>query len=92
MTITATPVPGASLISPADHTLVLIDFQSQMAFATKSIAPELLRSNAALVSHAAKSFDVPTILTTWPRKASLARCLTRSRTRSRASRCLIERR
>lgn len=64
MTITATATPGASLISPTDHTLVLIDFQSQMAFATKSIATELLRNNAALISHAAAVFDVPTILTT----------------------------
>jgi len=64
MTITATPTPGKSLISTTDHTLVLIDFQSQMAFATKSIAPELLRNNAALISRAAKSFNVPTILTT----------------------------
>ena len=62
--ITATATPGASLISPTDHTLVLIDFQSQMAFATKSISTELLRNNAALISHAAAVFDVPTILTT----------------------------
>lgn len=66
---TATPAPGKSLISPTDHTLVLIDFQSQMAFATKSIAPELLRNNAALVSRAAKSFGVPTILTTVAEKS-----------------------
>lgn len=64
MTITATPTPGQSLISPTDHALILIDFQSQMAFATKSIATEVLRNNAALISRAAKSFDVPTILTT----------------------------
>ena len=35
-----------TLLNPTDHALVLIDFQSQMAFATKSIAPELLRNNA----------------------------------------------
>jgi nicotinamidase-related amidase len=64
MTITATATPGKSLISPTDHVLVLIDFQSQMAFATKSISTELLRNNAALISRGAKSFDVPTILTT----------------------------
>jgi nicotinamidase-related amidase len=61
---TATITPGKSLISPDDHTLILIDFQSQMAFATKSISPELLRNNAALISRAAKSFNVSTILTT----------------------------
>lgn len=37
MTIKATPTPGKSLITADDHTLVMIDFQSQMAFATKSI-------------------------------------------------------
>lgn len=61
---TASPTPGKSLLSPTDHALILIDFQSQMAFATKSIDTTLLRNNAALISHAAKVFDVPTILTT----------------------------
>jgi nicotinamidase-related amidase len=69
MPITATPTPGKSLITPADHTLILIDFQSQMSFATKSIAPELLRNNAALVSHAAAAFGVSTILTTVAEKS-----------------------
>lgn len=69
MTITATPTPGKSLISPSDHTLILIDFQSQMAFATRSIPTELLRSNAALISRAAKSFNVSTILTTVAEKS-----------------------
>lgn len=69
MTITATPTPGKSLISPTDHMLILIDFQSQMSFATKSIAPELLRNNAALVSRAAKAFGVPAILTTVAQKS-----------------------
>ncbi|CDO34933.1 MULTISPECIES: hydrolase [Novosphingobium] len=69
MTITATATPGKSLISPSNHMLVLIDFQSQMSFATKSIAPELLRNNAALISRGAKSFDVPTILTTVAEKS-----------------------
>lgn len=69
MALTASATPGKSLISPSDHTLVLIDFQSQMAFATKSIAAELLRNNAALVGRAAKSFDVPTILTTVAEKS-----------------------
>ena len=64
MTIKATPTPGKSLITPNDHTLVMIDFQSQMAFATKSISAELLRNNAALVANAAAGFNVSTILTT----------------------------
>lgn len=64
MTIKATPTPGKSLINANDHTLVMIDFQSQMAFATKSISTELLRNNAALVANAAAGFNVSTILTT----------------------------
>ena len=60
----AAPVPGSKLLSPADHTLILIDFQSQMAFATKSIDPVMLRNNAALVANAARIFGVSTIPTT----------------------------
>jgi nicotinamidase-related amidase len=62
--IKAVPQPGKTLLSPADHTLILIDFQSQMAFATKSIDSIMLRNNAALVANAAKIFNVSTILTT----------------------------
>jgi nicotinamidase-related amidase len=43
---------------------VLIDFQSQMAFATKSIDAIVLRTNAALIANAAAGFKVPTVLTT----------------------------
>jgi len=64
MTITATAKPGAKLLNPTDHTLVMIDYQSQMAFATHSIDPVQLRSNAALVANAAAGFGASTILTT----------------------------
>ena len=69
MSIQATPTPAKTLLAPGNHALVLIDFQSQMAFATKSIAPELLRNNAALVANAAAGFHVPTILTTVAEKS-----------------------
>jgi nicotinamidase-related amidase len=69
MTITATTTPGKTLLSPQNHALILIDFQSQMAFATKSIDATVLRNNAALVSRAAASFNVPTILTTVAEKS-----------------------
>jgi nicotinamidase-related amidase len=62
--LTATAEPGSFLLSPADHLLILIDHQSQMAFATKSIDAIMLRNNAALVSQAARIFGVATILTT----------------------------
>jgi nicotinamidase-related amidase len=69
MTITATPTAGKSLLSPTDHALIMIDFQSQMAFATKSIDATVLRNNAALVANAAASFKIPTILTTVAEKS-----------------------
>ena len=59
----ATAVPGKLLLTPTDHTLILIDYQSQMAFAAKSIDMVQLRNNAALVSNAAASFGVSTIIT-----------------------------
>ncbi|QPF76622.1 hydrolase [Roseateles sp. DAIF2] len=67
--MTATPTPGIQLLTPTDHALVLIDFQSQMSFATKSIDAVELRNNAALISHAAAGFKVPTILTTVAEKS-----------------------
>ena len=69
MTVKATPTPGATLLSPTDHALVMIDFQSQMAFATHSIDAVSLRNNAALVAQAAAGFKVPTILTTVAEKS-----------------------
>ncbi|WP_307235049.1 hydrolase [Pararhizobium capsulatum] len=65
----ATPTPGPKLLTPKDHTLIMIDFQSQMSFATKSIDAVNLRNNAALVSHAAAGFGVSTILTTVAEKS-----------------------
>lgn len=64
MSIIAEARAAKSLLNPDDHALILIDYQSQMAFATKSIAAEVLRNNAALLSSSAAGFKVPTILTT----------------------------
>ena len=69
MPVTATPTPGSKLITPKDHTLIMIDFQSQMSFATKSIDAINLRTNAALVANAAAGFGVSTILTTVAEKS-----------------------
>jgi nicotinamidase-related amidase len=66
---TAQAKPAQSLLTPNDHALILIDHQSQMAFATKSIDTTLLRNNAGLVAHAAAGFKVPTILTTVAEKS-----------------------
>jgi len=66
---TAIAKPGKTLLNGSDHTLILIDFQSQMAFATRSIDIATLRNNAALISKAAKEFKVPTIVTTVAEKS-----------------------
>ena len=59
----ASPVPGKTLLSPGDHVLMMVDHQSQMAFAATSIDAANLRNNAALIARAAREFDVITILT-----------------------------
>jgi nicotinamidase-related amidase len=69
MTITAKAAPAKSLLTPQDHTLILIDHQSQMAFATKSIDTAALRTNTALVAAAAAGFGVSTIVTTVAEKS-----------------------
>ena len=69
MSIKATPTPAKALLDPSNHALILIDYQSQMAFATKSIAPELLRNNAALIANGAAGFKVPAVLTTVAEKS-----------------------
>jgi nicotinamidase-related amidase len=65
----AKPTPGSKLLTPKDHVLILIDFQSQMAFATHSLDAVTLRNNAGLIARAAASFKVPTILTTVAEKS-----------------------
>lgn len=69
MAIEATPTPCSKLLTPKDHTLFMIDSQSQMAFATKNIDMANLRNNAALVARSAKGFGVSTILTTVAEKS-----------------------
>lgn len=69
MTLVATPTAGPQLLTPTDHTLILIDHQSQMAFATHSISGSELRNNTALVARAAAGFGVSTILTTVAEKS-----------------------
>ncbi|WP_208602998.1 hydrolase [Pedobacter steynii] len=56
--------PSPNLLSPENHALVLIDFEGQMAFATKSISITELRTNVAIVAGASQIFKVPTIVTT----------------------------
>lgn len=69
MTVTATPMAGKGLLTPTDHVLILIDHQSQMAFATRSIDGATLRTNTALLANAAAGFAASTIVTTVAEKS-----------------------
>jgi nicotinamidase-related amidase len=69
MSINARTIPGTKLLTPKDHALILIDYQSQMSFATHSIDAITLRNNAGLIARSAASFKVPTILTTVAEKS-----------------------
>jgi len=64
MAVNAPAQPGRTLLNADDHVLILIDYQSQMAFATKSVDAIMLRNNAALIAETASGFGVDTILTT----------------------------
>lgn len=69
MTAIATAGPGSTLLTPADHSLILIDHQSQMAFAVRSIDVTTLRTNTAMVANAAAGFGVSTIVTSVAEKS-----------------------
>ena len=61
--------PGAALLNPTNHALVLIDHESQMAFAVGSSPIDQLRNNVALVAGASKIFNVSTVVTTVAEKS-----------------------
>ncbi|MES2454810.1 MAG: hydrolase [Bacteroidota bacterium] len=61
--------PSPMLLSPTNHTLILIDYEGQMAFPTKSIAIDQLRNNTAIVAGASKIFRIPTVVTTVAEKS-----------------------
>jgi nicotinamidase-related amidase len=61
--LSAKAAPSKGLLTPDDHVLMMIDFQPQMVFATRSIDGVLLRNNAAMIAKAAGAFKVSTLLT-----------------------------
>ena len=61
--------PASSLLTPTNHALVLIDYESQMAFAVKNIEIDELKNNTAIVAGASKIFNVPTVVTTVAEKS-----------------------
>lgn len=67
--VTFAQEPSPELLNPTNHALVMIDHEGQMAFATKSISMDVLRSNVALVVGASKIFKIPTVITTVAEKS-----------------------
>ncbi len=57
------------LINPANHVLLMIDHQSQMAFAVESQPIEELRNNTGLISATADLFEIPAVVTTVAEKS-----------------------
>ena len=52
------------LLNPTNHVLLMIDHESQMAFAVESQPIEELRNNAGLVAATSKIYDISTVITT----------------------------
>ncbi|MEH7747259.1 hydrolase [Neobacillus drentensis] len=62
--ITTTEPRSQYLLTPTDHTLMLIDHQPQMTFSVQSHDIAHLRNNLAGLSKTAKLFSIPLIMTT----------------------------
>lgn len=61
--------PSKNLLTPTNHSLVLIDYEGQMVFPVKSINISELRDNVGIVAGASKIFKVPTVVTTVAEKS-----------------------
>ncbi len=61
--------PSPRMLTPQNSSVILIDHQPQMAFATQSMDIVELRNNVTGLAKAAKAFKVPTILTTVAEKS-----------------------
>ncbi len=57
------------LVHPTNHVLLLIDHESQMAFAVESQPIEELRNNTGLISNLAIIYKIPTVVTTVAEKS-----------------------
>lgn len=57
------------LLNPKNHVLVMIDHESQMAFAVESQPIEELRNNTGLVAATSRLYDIPTVITTVAEKS-----------------------
>lgn len=63
------PGDAKALLSPTNSAVIMIDHQSQMAFAVQSIDRTLLANNAIALAKTAKTFNVPVVLTTVAEKS-----------------------
>lgn len=61
--------PSKRLLTPENSAVIMIDHQSQMAFAVQSIDRTLLVNNAVGLAKTAKAFNVPVVLTTVAEKS-----------------------
>ena len=52
-----------TLLTPSNSTLLLIDYQPQMAFGVASMDRQALKNNAVALAKSAKLFKVPTVIT-----------------------------
>ena len=57
------------LINPANHVLLMIDHESQMAFAIESNPIDEIRNNTGLLCDLSKLYEIPTIITTVAEKS-----------------------
>ncbi len=64
-----TQKPSPELLDPTNHSLMLIDHESQMAFSVRNQPVDQLRANTAIVAGASKIFNIPTIVTTVAEKS-----------------------
>ncbi len=57
------------LINPINHVLLLIDHESQMAFAVESNPIDEIRNNTGLLCDLSKLYEIPTVITTVAEKS-----------------------
>ncbi|MBN3819990.1 hydrolase [Paraburkholderia sp. Se-20369] len=56
--------PKLEVLTPQNCQMIFIDQQPQMAFGVQSIDRQVLKNNVVGLAKAAKTFDIPTIITT----------------------------
>ena len=64
LTQPSVPAANLELLTPQNSSLLLIDHQPQMIFGVRSHDRQALRNNVEALAKAAKTFKVPTVLTT----------------------------